>query len=127
MFENVYKILNNAATLNEDEAFRLEFGIDSDSDSLGEYAAFTVNARSSLGLQTGHVDFKVTGDYWNSWTVNLVGDVIEINVNNERFNELVNELSFSDTHVGLTEENINILAEKMLVNYREYIINKMLN
>ena len=68
----------------------------------------------------GHIDFKVTGDYWNSWTVDVNGDDILINVNKERFDELVNELGFSPDHVGLTDENLTILAEKMRPKYIEY-------
>lgn len=145
MFEDVYKILNNAKNLNEGVAFRKsvtrdvkdliihlntviqlgEHGIDSEDDSLGDYSLFTVEKRSELGLQTGHVDFKVTGDYWNSWKVIVKGDEIMIDVDNDRFDELVDDLHFSDTHIGLTDENINILTEKMLVEYRIYARGKL--
>jgi hypothetical protein len=146
MFEDVYNMLNRAKNLSEIDAFRFavnedakkliihlntviqlgEHGIDSDETSLGSYAPFTVNERSALGLQTGHIDFKVTGEYWGSWSVTVVGDNIEINVNKERFDELVNELNFSGEHVGLTEENITILANRMLPRYREYAIKNIL-
>ena len=145
MLEGLFKIFDNAKNLNEQEAFRLavdedikkliihlntviqlgEHGIDSEEDSLGDYRPFTVDVRSSLGLQTSHVDFKVTGDYWGSWTVNVVGDEIQISVDKERFDELTDDLNFSDTHVGLTDENINKLAERMLPKYREYAINRI--
>ena len=145
MFEGIFKILENAQRLDEKEAFRLavdedvrkliihlntviqlgESGIDSEEDSLGDYAPFTVDVRSSLGLQTGHVDFKVTGEYWGSWTVEVVGDEIQISVDKDRFDELTDDLNFSDTHVGLTEENINKLAERMLPKYRDYAIKRI--
>lgn len=145
MFDNLYRIFNNVKNLSSSEAFRFavnediekfiihintviqlgDLGIDSDSESLGDYAPFTVELRSLAGLQVDHVDFKVTGDYWRSWTVNVVGDYIEINVNKERFNELVNELKFSEKHVGLTDENISILADKMLPRYIKYVTDKI--
>jgi len=102
-------------------------GIDKDGDSLGTYAPFTVQERSKLGLQTNHIDFKVTGEYWKSWSVNVKGNVIEINVDKERFNDLVIDLKFDAGHVGLTDENIAIISEKMLVNYQKYVRRKIIN
>ena len=145
MFENIYKLLNNARSLSSQEAFEKsvdqeiknsivhlntvkqlgENGIDSDSDSLGNYAPFTINERSSLGLQVGHVDFKVTGEYWKSWSVEVVGSDIEISVDNDRYNELVGDLRFSDTHVGLTDDNLSILSKEMLFKYQDYARNKI--
>lgn len=145
MFNNLYNIFDNAARLDESEAFRLavndevkklivhlntviqlgESGIDSEGDNLGVYAPFTIQERSDLGLQVNHVDFKVTGDYWGSWSVEVKGDEIIISVNTERFNELTQDLNFSKTHVGLTDENIAILAAKMLITYQDYARNKL--
>lgn len=141
MFECIYKILDNAQRLNDREAFKEAIdtevkeliiklntseqlgkkGIDSEGDSLGEYAPFTVVERSSLGLQTDHIDFKVTGDYWKSWEVKESGGEILISVDSSVFNELVNDLKFSATHVGLTEENLAILADLILTRYLRYI------
>lgn len=91
-------------------------GIDSLSRSLGEYAPFTVNERSRKGLQTDHVDFKVTGDYWGSWNVSATKDAIIIDTDDARFEELVIELRFAPEHVGLTEDSKQkvsiLLAEK---------------
>lgn len=105
--------LNTEVQLGED-------GIDSLGDSLGEYAPFTVNERSRLGLQTGHIDFKVTGDYWRSWRVNVTNNAIIITVDSSRFDELVNELRFSPDHVGLTEENLELIRNIVLPKYQEY-------
>lgn len=146
MFDNVYKIINNAKSLNSSDAFRFAVnkevkqliidlntiiqlgseGIDSEGNKLRSYSEWTVLIRNEMGLQTDHVDFKVTGEYWNSWKVNVVGDNIEITVDSDRFNELVNELNFSGEHVGLTDENIEILSDMMLPAYRQYVIDKML-
>jgi hypothetical protein len=144
-FSPIYNVINNAKALNEDEIFieavndevknlikqlntvdQLgEFGIDSEGDSLGEYAPFTVERRSELGLQVDHIDFKITGDYWGSWRVEVKGDVIEIFVNKERYDELVDDLSFSDTHVGLTDDNIAILSAMMAENYKVIVRRKL--
>ena len=92
-------------------------GIDSLGDSLGEYAPFTVNLRLEKGLQVGHVDFKVTGKYWASWKIKVTESEIIINVDESRFNELVNELRFSEEHVGLTDINFAIVKEMIRENY----------
>lgn len=105
--------LNTEVQLGDD-------GIDSLGDSLGEYAPFTVNERSSLGLQTGHIDFKVTGDYWRSWRVNVTSNAIIITVDSSRFDELVNELSFAPEHVGLTETSLEVIRKMVLPKYQEY-------
>jgi len=144
MFEGIYNMLNRAKNLDESKAFRFAVdsdikkliislntveqlgkeGIDSDGDSLGEYAPFTKQKKLTEGVGIGkiidHITFYENGDYWNSWTVNVKGDDIEIIVNKERFDELVNELGFSPDHVGLTDENLTILAEKMRPKYIEY-------
>lgn len=145
MFENVKKIFDNAIKLDELEAFKRavdneikeliiqmntkeqlgELGIDSLGRDLGEYADFTIEERTKKGLQVGHIDFKVTGDYWRSWEVKVVGDVIEISVDKFRFDELVYDLRFSEKHVGLTDENLTELAGEMLKRYRDYVIDKL--
>lgn len=145
MLEDLKKILDNAIKLDELEAFEQavdseikeliiqmntreqlgELGVDSDSKDLGDYADFTIEERSKKGLQVGHIDFKVTGDYWRSWEVKVVGDVIEISVDKFRFDELVFDLRFSEKHVGLTDENLAELAGEMLERYRDYVIKKL--
>ncbi len=149
MFEGLFKILENAQRLDEKEAFRLavdedvkkliihlntiiqlgEDGIDSENDSLGDYSFFTIQKKSTEGVGIGrivdHVTFYDTGKYWGSWTVDVVGDEIHIKVDKDRFDELTDDLNFSDTHVGLTDENINKLAERMLPKYRDYAIRKI--
>jgi len=146
MLDNLNKIFDRAINLDDSVAFRLavtdhikdliihlntviqlgEFGTDSEDDSVGDYKNFTVELRTLAGLQVDHVDFKVTGDYWKSWKVEVVGDAIEISVNKSRFDELVNKLKFSDKHVGLNDENIALIAKFMLPTYRQYAIDRIL-
>ena len=145
MLEEVYNVLDRAIKLESDQAFvfsvdnqvkRLiidlntkdqlgQFGIDALGDSLGEYAPFTVEQRSALGLQTDHIDFKFTGDYWASWTVTVDKGAITILTDPQLFSELVNDLGFAPEHVGLTEENLNKLTAAMLIKYQQYARKKM--
>lgn len=148
MLGRVNKILNKAQNLDhnltwfeamdeqvQDEIIRLntedqlgDKGIDALDQSLGEYAPFTVRVRSSLGLQTGHIDFKVTGDYWESWNTQVRRDVIVITVNDERYNELVNDLDFSPDHVGLTTENWDkVIREYIKPNWVESVKKQLLS
>lgn len=106
--------------LNTDDQLGLD-GIDSLGDTLGEYAPFTVEQRRALGLQTGYIDFKVTGDYWNSWRVRVNASSFTIEVDRDRFDELVNQLNFSEDHVGLTSENKSKLGVLLLVNYQHFV------
>ncbi len=105
--------LNTEDQLGED-------GIDALGRSLGEYAPFTVNERRSQGLQVGHIDFRVTGMYHNSWKVRVTSSAIFISVDDERFDELVNDLNFSKEHVGLTEENLSFIRAIILAKELEY-------
>lgn len=101
-------------------------GIDSTDNSLGEYAPFTVEFRLSEGLQVGHIDFKVTGEYWASWEVEVTANELIINVDLNRFNELVNELRFSEDHVGLTKTNMAKVQALIRENYISYVRQRLL-
>ena len=142
MFEDIKEILKKAKRLDDKKAFRFavtdkvkdliielntenqlgEKGVDSDGVDLGDYAPFTIDERLKLGLQVDHIDFKVTGKYWKSWKVKVVKDEIIISVNQNRYDELVNELRFSDEHVGLTDENLGKVSDEMVENYIEFTL-----
>lgn len=145
MLTQVHNILDKAIRLNEGKAFVFAVnprvkqliidlntddqlgkeGIDALSDSLGEYAPFTVVERENAGLQTDHIDFNFTGDYWKSWKINVNQKAIEISVDNARFDELVNDLGFAPEHVGLTNENLNKLTAVMLIEYQKFVKMKL--
>jgi len=146
-FDELHKLFNRISKLTDQAAWKFSIdqkvkqfiislntheqlgdeGIDSLGNSLGDYRPFTVQVRSSLGLQTDHVDFKVTGDYWRSWEVEVTNDGMIIRVDEERFDELVNELRFSEDHVGLTDENWIRIQEMIKQNCVEYIKRQILS
>lgn len=113
-------------TLNTHEQLGDE-GIDAKGRSLGDYAPFTVEFRKSKGLQVDHIDFKVTGQYWASWKVEVKRDSFEITVDEDRFNELVQELRFSPDHVGLTPESMEKLIGVIRNKYIEYVKGELLH
>jgi len=148
MIPRVSKILKRAQNLDknliwiesmneqvQDEIIRLntedqlgDKGIDSLDQSLGDYAPFTVRVRSSLGLQTDHIDFKVTGEYWESWDTEVRRDVLVITVNESRYDELVNDLGFSPDHVGLTIANWDkVIREYIQPNWVESVKKQLLS
>lgn len=148
MIPRVSKILKRAQNLDknliwiesmdeqvQDEIIRLntedqlgDKGIDSLDQSLGDYAPFTVRVRSSLGLQTDHIDFKVTGEYWESWDTEVRRDVLVITVNESRYDELVNDLGFSPEHVGLTIANWDkVIREYIQPNWVESVKKQLLS
>ena len=117
---------SRALVIDLNTEFQLgEDGIDSLGDSLGVYADFTIVERSRLGLQTDHIDFKVTGDYWASWRVEVNGKFFEIFVDQDRFDELVNDLGFAEEHVGLTVESLDRLTRFLLPKYQQFIRKKL--
>ncbi len=147
MFEPLLKVLSNAQKLSTRKAWNTvmterrmkeliislntneqlgEEGIDANDKSLGEYAPLTIQFRRSKGLQVDHIDFKVTGDYWASWRVEVSANELKIKVDEKRFYELTSLLRFSKDHVGLTDENILRLQNYIRTKYVEYIREQIL-
>lgn len=145
-FDALHNVLQRAKTLNNVKAWRFAMdkkaqqliislntneqlgdeGIDADGVKLRDYSPVTMQFRSEKGLQIDHVDFKVTGQYWSSWEVEVKNDSFIIHVDEQRFGELVDELFFSEEHVGLTDENMGKLAEMIKNNYENYIREQLL-
>ncbi|MFT5450526.1 MAG: hypothetical protein ACI9N9_000003 [Enterobacterales bacterium] len=114
--ELILDLLTNDQLGNQGE------GIDGDGDSLGEYAPFTINVRSALGLQTDHVSFENTGKYLRSFRVKPTLTGWEITQDNDRYDELVNELGFSDTHNELTIENkLSKIYPLIRIKYKQQV------
>lgn len=103
-----------------------EEGIDSKGSSLGQYRPFTVQVRTSLGLQVGHVDFRVTGEYWDSWKVRTTKNGFTILVDRNRYSELVNDLRFSEDHVGLTDQNLRFIGRMVRDKHIDYVRQRLL-
>jgi hypothetical protein len=147
MFDEIYDLLDKIEALDENAAWifvmdrdtkreiiRLntadqlgEHGIDADSDSLGEYAPFTVRKKEAEGKGVGrtvsHVTFFDTGDYWKSWKVRVTDKEWIIEVDTQKFDELVNVLSFAPEHVGLTEEHQTEISEGLIFEkYQEWLL-----
>ena len=144
-FEALHQILDKAVNLSDRAWFNAidkktkqiiidlntkdqlgEEGIDSTDNSLGQYRPLSVQIRLGLGLQVGHIDFKITGEYWGSWEIEVTKNQLIIHVDENRFSELVNDLGFSEEHVGLTKRNMAIVQAIIRENYINYVKGQLL-
>jgi hypothetical protein len=96
-------------------------GIDGDGNDLGDYAPFTVNVRQNFGLQTDHISLEFTGEFLRGMDVvpTLTGWVIT--KDEERYNELTNELNFPESIIDLTVEHQEIVFKLIRQYYTEYV------
>lgn len=103
----------------EDQLFNE--GIDKDGDSLGDYSNASVNV---YGKRPGHITLKDTGDFYQSFVVKVDNSGIIINADTQKESTDLS-VKYGVEILGLTEENIGILRELILVNYREYLRDKI--
>jgi len=96
-------------------------GIDGDGDSLGEYAPFTVDVRQSFGLQTNHISLEFSGEFLRGMDVIPTLTGWTIFKDEERYDELTNELGFSETFIELTDEHEQIVFKLIRQYYTEYV------
>ena len=110
----------------QDEVIRLvtevqleEQGVDGKGRSLGEYADFTKNIRSALGLRIDHVTLKLTGEYYESHSVKGVsGGFVIIS---DSVKDAVTDLAdvYGEDIVGLNENSIAELSVFLIDEVRE--------
>jgi len=100
-------------------------GIDSQGKSLGEYAPFTIVKREDEGLQVRFIDFNFTGKYWKSWKVSAKNGIIKIETDPARFDDLVNDLKFSEDHVGLTKKHLQEVIDAVIKKYQKALQTKV--
>ena len=97
--------------LTNDQLGNTGEGIDGDGDSLGEYAPFTINVRSALGLQTDHISFENTGRYLRSFKVRPTLTGWEITQDEDRYDELVEQTEITVEEQAELDGIIQSLAE----------------
>ena len=143
-FKSVTDILTKASNLNEDLAWLLsidngvkkeiiklntidqlyEKGIDSLSDSLGDYSDFTIGLKRQKGQRTDHITLKDTGDFYNSFRVSVTKSAIVINATTQKEdNDLAEQ--FGQEIIGLTDENLEVITQMILTNIIKYVKNQL--
>tara|TARA_B100001287_G_C22686610_1_gene534240 strand:+ start:15205 stop:15678 length:474 start_codon:yes stop_codon:yes gene_type:complete len=121
------QILDLIVKLNtENQLF--EKGIRSDGTEIEPfYSPFTVELKQSRGQRTDHVTLKDTGDFYNSFVafVDSSKDIIiqsnPIKIDESTGFETNLIFKYGEKIEGLTQENINILNQKLLVPIQKYI------
>ena len=96
-------------------------GIDGDGNDLGEYAPFTVNVRQSFGLQTDHISLEFTGEFLGNMDVIPTLTGWSIFKDEERYDELTQDLNFPESIIELTTEHEDIVFKLIRQYYTEYV------
>ena len=125
MWKAIEEILDNVKTLDEKEAWKFvidkevqdeiirmntqdqlyDDGIDSLSDSLGDYTPYTVMLKKQKGQKTSNITLKDTGAFYKSFKVKVIPSGFEIIADDESDYDFPLTDSFGIDILGLTEEN----------------------
>jgi hypothetical protein len=101
-------------------------GIDSTgtllSDIGGGYSFVTKEYKSERGVPYDRVTLKDTGDFYKSWRVYITGNLIRIQANTMKDEDLQDR--WGDNILGLTEESKGKLVRFAIDRYREYLLKK---
>jgi hypothetical protein len=144
-FSNVYKLIDNALSLDDSKVWVLaidsevkehiiqmntedqleEDGFYSDGIKTDDYSPFTVSLKINKGQRYDHMTFKDTGKFYDSWTIDVDKNGLEIDAdgNVEAGKNLFD--MYSENILGLTEENKGYLVEILTQKYIE-IINQVI-
>ena len=102
----------------EDQLF--DDGIRSDSSSLPDYSDASVNI---YGKRPGPMTLKDTGAFYQSFFVKV--DSSGIIINADTVKEDTDLLKYGEKILGLTEENLGLLRQLLVMNYREFLRDKI--
>ena len=91
------------------------------SDIGGDYSFITKDIKSRKGDIYTHVTLKDTGDFYKSWRVTVMGEVIFIEADTIKDGDDLRKRWGNDI-LGLTEESKGKLISYAVVKYREYIL-----
>jgi hypothetical protein len=99
-------------------------GKDSEGDSLGGYSPFTVLIKQEKGQRTDHITLRDTGEFYESFTFHATGTDLVFDANPvKEDNNLFDD--FGIDILGLTEEDTERLIERIYIELRHYLINKL--
>lgn len=103
----------------EDQLF--QEGIRSDNKSLPDYSNTSVNV---YGKRAGHITLKDTGEFYQSFVVKVDKRGIDIVADTQKEDTDLS-IKYGNEILGLTDENLGLLRELLVLNYREYIRDKI--
>ena len=108
--------------LNTDEQLYNQ-GIDSKGVSLGEYSEVSVEVYLK---PEGHIRLYEEGDFYDSFTVYVKRDSIEIYANDIKEDVVLTD-EYGIDILGLTDDNMNILIDMLRDNYIKQIYERLRN
>ena len=119
-------------TLNTGSPFSSEgqlfqHGIDSEGVSLGDYAPFTIEEKKKKGLPFDRITLYDEGDFYASFEVKQTKDGFYIVAESivDSGEDLTEQ--FGNEILGLTDESIEKLGEKVIPYITEHLIRKILS
>lgn len=89
----------------------------------GDYAFVTKDIKDYLGQPIDRITLKDTGDFYKSWRVRVLGDVIFIEADTIKDGDDLRQRWGNDI-LGLTEESKQKLINYAIGKYRQHILNK---
>ena len=124
-------LVDNSAFIEDAVTGQMEEGRRADgSEILPDYNPDYARLKAQLGLQSGHVDLKLTGDFHNSVTsqVQKLARQLNITATDEKTPFLLNKYDVRDQLLNLSEENLNELERVYILpdqvnELRNFLIN----
>ena len=131
---NINKLLNELLRTNDVQNFIIDLntrkqlfnkGIDSNDETLGEYAPYTIQLKIEDNLPINRITLYQTGDFYRSFKIKVKKDYFEIDANPEKGdNNLFDD--FGIDILGLNEDSkeklINYLLPLLLENIKTKIL-----
>jgi hypothetical protein len=103
-----------------------EFGIDSEGNSLGEYALRTIAEKIEKGHRHDHVTLKDTGAFYDSFVVEVDRSGFWIIADDVAFYDRPLTEVYGLEILGLTKENTEFVGDLIMENYRIYVKQELL-
>lgn len=102
----------------QDDQLRKQ-GIDADGDVIGYYSYFTSQLNPKKKFNT-HYTLEDTGKFFKSMYIVVLNDSFVIEADGNKGDDNLFE-KYGEEIIGLTDENIEKVAEKIKVRYENYI------
>lgn len=96
-------------------------GIDEAGEIIGYYSYLTELITNGRKQEGDHFDLNDTGDFYRSMFVTPLRDGFVIDANSSSFREMQSQDWYSDGILGLTDENLQQIIEKIKDRYRGQI------
>lgn len=104
-----------------------EEGVFSDGTPTGDYSPLTVFIKRQKGQRFDHITFKDTGDFYDSFRVEVDKNGFTIDANGQVSADRNLFQFYGENIAGLTRENMDYLVEELTKKYIEIIKHELLS